>query len=230
MMQDQLERRTIVLAFTTALVLTMMAAWFIVGPFGSAIAAEGSCGDGGGPAATKSSSAMKPALTSGDEQLTMERSDVKVGEAAPDFSLPMYPKGTFTLSEHLGETVVLYFYPGDDTPVCTRQAVAFRDLIDDFEAAGAKIYGVSADSYESHAAFAKKYNLPFPLMVDDGGAVREMYGQPDGADEVQGRITYIIDRDGIVRHTIQEEEDMPRHVTEALEWAQKLATDTEDRD
>jgi peroxiredoxin Q/BCP len=218
MTQNQLEKRTIVLAFTTALVLTLMAVWFIIGPMGSAFAAE--------------TPRMEPQAVSDDAESNMDRVDVEVGEAAPDFSLPAYPKGTFTLSEHLGETVILYFYPGDDTPVCTKQALEFRESMDDFKAANAVVVGVSADSYDSHEAFAKKHGLPMPLLVDEGGAVREMYGMPDGSDEVQGRITYIIDRDGIVRHTILEEEDMPRHVTEALEVAQELAAGTkaEDRD
>jgi peroxiredoxin Q/BCP len=205
MTQDQLEKRTIILAFTTALVLTMMAVWFIIGPFGAAIAAEDN-----------------RITTTSSQDMVMDRVDVKVDEMAPDFSLPMYPAGTFKLSDHRGETVVLYFYPGDDTPVCTKQALEFRQSMDDFRAANAVVVGVSADSYDSHEAFAKKHGLPMPLLVDEGGAVREMFGMPNDAEEVQGRITYIIDGEGKVRHTILEEEDMPRHVTEALEWAERL--------
>jgi len=154
------------------------------------------------------------------------RLDVKVGDKAPDFTLPMYPgNADFTLSDHLGrDTVVLYFYPGDDTPVCTKQAQLFRDHLADFEAAGAKIYGVSADSLDSHKAFALKYGLPFPLLADTDGRVRELFGMPDGQRDIQGRATYIIDGDGVVRHTILEADDMPRHVTEALDWVQRLAT------
>jgi peroxiredoxin Q/BCP len=153
--------------------------------------------------------------------------NVHVDMPAPDFTLPMYPNGQFNLvSQREHEVVVLYFYPEDDTPGCTAQACAFRDNIDLFKEYGAGVYGVSQDPLESHHAFAEKFSLPFPLLIDEGGVVRQLYGMPDPAMEPRARVTYIIDKDGIVRAILgADAERIPadQHVTAALEWVKKLA-------
>ena len=130
-----------------------------------------------------------------------------VGEPAPDFRLPASTGGESALSDFRGKQhVVLYFYPKDDTPGCTKEACAFRDLRAEFEKAGAVILGVSADTLESHHAFAQKYGLPFPLLSDPEHQMIERYGawgervRPDG-QRVTGvlRTTFLIDREGIIR-------------------------------
>ena len=100
----------------------------------------------------------------------------KVNDTAPDFELPDQNGALRSTREFRGRWLVLYFYPRDDTPGCTEQAARFRDTMDEIEALGASVCGVSVDDNASHAAFARKYNLPFPLLADAGGAVAARYG------------------------------------------------------
>lgn len=102
--------------------------------------------------------------------------DLHVGDVAPDFTLPRSGGGTVTLSALRGRPVVLYFYPKDDTPGCTKEACAFRDTRQSFEATGAVVLGVSPDSVAAHNRFAEKYGLPFALLADQDHAVAERYG------------------------------------------------------
>lgn len=159
--------------------------------------------------------------------------NIKVGDSAPDFTLPMYPAGEFTLSElHGRKTVVLYFYPMDDTPGCTAQACAFRDLHEEFGKLDALVLGVSKDSQESHQEFSEKYGLPFALLVDEGGALRQRFGMPDPQVEQRARVTYIIDKQGTVRHIVNagaEPVDVEVHIEEALDWARQLAAEDNQR-
>jgi peroxiredoxin len=100
----------------------------------------------------------------------------QVGELAPDFTLPS-TQGSVRLSEHLAkQPVLLVFYPGDDTPVCTKQLCNYRDHMDVFSDLGVEVLGINPQSESSHAGFAKKYALPFPLLSDEGGAVCRQYG------------------------------------------------------
>ena len=142
---------------------------------------------------------------------------VKVGDRAPDFSLPDAEGKPFRLSERRGRTpVVLYFYPKDDTPGCTREACGFRDQYEEFHRLGAEVVGVSSDSSASHQRFAAKHRLPFTLLADEGGAVRKLYGVPATLGLLPGRVTFVIDREGIVRHVLNSQLDFRRHITEAL--------------
>lgn len=127
------------------------------------------------------------------------------GQPAPDFTLESDTVGTVTLSEQRGKTVVLYFYPKDDTPGCTVQACDFRDNLPRFEGIDALVLGVSADDVESHLAFRDKFDLNFPLLADVGGRVSDLYGVW-GERDVDGRklmgilrSTFIIDADGTIR-------------------------------
>lgn len=99
-----------------------------------------------------------------------------VGEKAPSFMLPDANNKTYQLSDFAGQWLVLYFYPKDDTPGCTKEACHFRDDHQDFSAIGASVIGISADTRASHDAFTKKYNLPFPLLSDPSGQVTASYG------------------------------------------------------
>jgi peroxiredoxin Q/BCP len=121
------------------------------------------------------------------------------GEPAPDFSLSDDTGATVHLADLRGQRVVLYFYPQDDTPGCTRQACALRDDWGDVEATGVRLYGVSPDDVESHTRFREKFRLPFPLLADTDHAVLEAYGfwaerRPGKMGVV--RSTVLIDADG----------------------------------
>jgi peroxiredoxin Q/BCP len=143
---------------------------------------------------------------------------VGVGDTAPDFSLPDRSGRMVRLGDYRGKrAVVLYFYPKDDTPGCTKEACAFRDQYQDFTDAGAEVIGVSSDSEASHAKFSEKHELPFTLVSDRGGAVRKRYGIPATLGLLPGRVTFVIDRQGVVRHVFNSQLQATRHVAEALE-------------
>ena len=148
---------------------------------------------------------------------------IQVGDKAPDFTLPSQAGEQVRLSERLGERiVVLYFYPKDETPGCTKEACAFRDSHEVFTEAGAEVIGVSSDSVAKHAAFAGHHNLPFTLLSDEGGKVRKSYGVPATLGLLPGRVTYVIDRTGTVRHVFNSMTNIDGHVGEALEVVRKL--------
>jgi peroxiredoxin Q/BCP len=124
----------------------------------------------------------------------------KVGEAAPDFDLPDQNGTTHKLHEFAGKWLVLYFYPKDDTPGCTQEACAFRDDLHKLEALGAQVVGISVDDSNSHAEFAKKYHLPFPLLADRTGDVAGRYGALMNfvLFRIAKRYTFLIDPQGKV--------------------------------
>jgi peroxiredoxin Q/BCP len=143
---------------------------------------------------------------------------IKTGDTAPDFSLPDRNGNTVRLSDYRGKkAVVLYFYPKDDTPGCTKEACSFRDQYEVFKDAGAEVIGVSSDSAESHAKFASKYSLPFVLVADKGGAVRKQYGVPATLGLLPGRVTFVIDPQGVVRHVFNSQLQATKHVDEAAQ-------------
>ena len=147
----------------------------------------------------------------------MPVSALAIGTAAPDFELPDQDGNFVRLSAFRGKTaVVLYFYPKDDTRGCTVQACRFRDDFEKFRAAGAEILGISGDSGESHRAFAEKYGLPFRLLSDRDGLVRKLYGVKKRFGVIPGRVTFVIDRGGILRFVFSSLSEPVRHVDEAL--------------
>ncbi len=144
---------------------------------------------------------------------------VQVGDTAPDFTLTSQNGQSVTLKDFLGQKcVVLYFYPKDDTPGCTAESCAFRDSYEDFKNAGAEVIGVSGDSSESHAQFANKYKLPFILLSDAGNKLRKLYGVPSTLGLLPGRVTYIIDKQGIVQYIFNSQLNFKGHVEESLKW------------
>ncbi|SOD40243.1 peroxiredoxin [Nitrosovibrio sp. Nv4] len=121
---------------------------------------------------------------------------LKVGQPAPDFSLPDQDGKTRKLVDFRGQWLALYFYVKDDTPGCTEQACKFRDDIGELKDLGARVVGVSVDDAESHASFAKKYNLPFPLLADSKGEMAARYGSLRGDGSMAKRNTFLIDPEG----------------------------------
>lgn len=143
-------------------------------------------------------------------------SNVAVGDQAPEFELAS-PEGTVKLSDHRGKWVVLYFYPADNTAGCTAEACSFRDAYEDFTDAGAVVIGVSGDSVDSHEKFASKHRLPFTLLADTDGGLRKAYGVGKSLGILPGRVTYVIDPEGVVRDVFSSQLNAKKHQSRALE-------------
>ena len=126
---------------------------------------------------------------------------MKVNEPAPDFSLLDGDGKQWRLSDHRGQVVVLLFYPGDETPVCTRQMCSVRDRWDDYMATGAEVVGISSDSVESHRKFAEHHKLPLRLLSDANGDVSRLYGARSLIPGKVARSVFVIDAKGILRHS-----------------------------
>jgi thioredoxin-dependent peroxiredoxin len=125
---------------------------------------------------------------------------IAVGTQAPDFALPDGDGREWLLSEQRGKVVVLLFYPGDETPICTKQLCSVRDNWDEYVATGAEVVGVSTNSVESHRAFAEHHSLPLRLLADTDGRVRELYGAHSILPGRTARSVFVIDAKGIVRY------------------------------
>jgi peroxiredoxin Q/BCP len=152
---------------------------------------------------------------------------IQVGDKAPDFTLVSQSGERVRLHDRLADrVVVLYFYPKDETRGCTAEACAFRDSHEVFTEAGAEVIGISSDSAGKHAAFADHYKLPFTLLSDEGGRVRKSYGVPPMFGLVPGRVTYVIDRAGTVRHVFNSMTNIGQHVGDALAMVRQLQTET----
>jgi len=148
---------------------------------------------------------------------------VRVGDAAPEFTSTSQTGEQVSLAEFRGnKAVVLFFYPKDGTPVCTKEACSFRDAYEDFVRAGAVVIGVSSDSAESHQAFAGGHRLPFLLLSDADGSLRKAFGVPKTLGFLPGRVTYVIDKEGVVRHVFSSQFSVDRHVAQALAVVRQL--------
>ena len=139
----------------------------------------------------------------------------KEGSPAPAFTVAS-PTGPVSLADYQGKWVVLYFYPADDTTGCTAEACSFRDAYQDFTDAGAVVIGVSGDSAESHEKFSAKHNLPFTLLTDADKSLAKTYGVKKSLGILPGRVTYVIDPDGIVRKIFNSQMRFAKHQEEAL--------------
>ena len=148
---------------------------------------------------------------------------VAVGDQAPDFEAASHDGQAIRLSDYRNEkVVVLFFYPKDGTPMCTKEACAFRDAYEDFIEAGAVVIGVSADSEKSHRKFATTHRLPFILLSDRDGSLRRTFGVPKTIGFLTGRVTYVIDREGVIRLMFDSQMTADRHVEEALAMVREL--------
>jgi thioredoxin-dependent peroxiredoxin len=143
---------------------------------------------------------------------------VTVGSVAPDFTLPSQSGEIVSLGDFLGtRPVVLFFYPKDNTLGCTKEVCAFRDSFEELGRLDAEVIGISSDSVESHKGFAEKHKLPFTLLSNQGSRVRRLYGVPSTFGLFPGRVTYVIDKEGVVRHIFSSQLGVERHVEEALQ-------------
>ncbi len=149
---------------------------------------------------------------------------LEVGEKAPDFKVTTTQGDSVKLSDFVGKkNLVLFFYPKDDSPGCTREACYFRDTKAEFEKRNAVILGVSLDTEASHQRFQEKHSLNFPLISDKGKALSRMFGVLRlGGLLLLKRVTFVIDRDGLIRKVIRSETNMHTHVDAALEALDKL--------
>jgi peroxiredoxin Q/BCP len=149
---------------------------------------------------------------------------IEIGSAIPEFTLPDQDGNMFDINSVAGKkNLVIYFYPKDDTPGCTREACYFRDQFEVFKEADAMIIGISGQSVESHKKFAKKYRLSFTLLSDAGNKVRKQFGVPSGLmGLLPGRVTFVVDKSGKVIYTFNSQTQAERHVNEALRVLKEL--------
>jgi peroxiredoxin Q/BCP len=148
---------------------------------------------------------------------------LQAGDAAPDFTLPAADGKMISLADFRGRSeVVLFFYPKDNTPGCTREACSFRDSFEAFRDAGALVIGISSDSGASHQQFAERFRLPFMLLSDHDGSVRDRYGVAKTLGILPGRVTFLIDRQGIVRFVFTAQFQPAQHVAQALKALEAL--------
>lgn len=146
-----------------------------------------------------------------------------IGASAPEFSLPDGDGNTVNLADQRGTKTILYFYPKDDTPGCTKEACSFRDVNQEIQARGAQIFGVSADGVDSHRDFAEKYGLNFPLLADVDTNVAQAYGvwteKTRGDRTFMGvdRVTFAIDESGQIAN-VWEVSEAETHGQQVLDW------------
>ncbi len=149
---------------------------------------------------------------------------LKTGDTIPDFKLQDQHFDWKTKDDFVGDkSLVLFFYPKDNTAGCTAEACAFRDQYEVFTDAGARVVGVSADSVESHKNFAEKHRLPYTLLSDAGNQLRKTFGVPSSLfGLLPGRVTYIIDEKGVIRHIFNSQLNINRHIVESLEILKRI--------
>jgi peroxiredoxin Q/BCP len=150
---------------------------------------------------------------------------LQAGDVASDFALASHAGDTVRLSDFRGKSeVVVFFYPKDESPGCTAEVCSFRDSFAAFRDAGAEVIGISSDSGESHGRFAGRHGLPFRLLSDPDGSVRAHYGVAKTFGLISGRATFVVDREGIIRHAFSSQFRPTRHVAEALAVLESLRT------
>lgn len=148
---------------------------------------------------------------------------IKIGDHIPEFSLPNQDGEVINITDFIGNPLVIYFYPKDNTPGCTAEACTFRDAYEDFRDLGAEVIGISSDSPETHKNFAEKHRLPFILLADEENVVEDLFGVPKSMfGMLPGRVTYIINEEGIVVHTFSGQLKVKKHVKESLKALGKL--------
>ena len=149
---------------------------------------------------------------------------IQIGDKIPEFTLQNQDGAPVNIMDFIGQkTVVLYFYPKDDTPGCTKEACSFRDQYTVFQDLGCEVIGISSDAPKAHKEFAIKYKLPFPLLADEKKEVRTLFGVPKSLfGLLPGRVTYIIDKTGVVRGIFNSQLNATQHIDEALKVVRGL--------
>jgi peroxiredoxin Q/BCP len=149
---------------------------------------------------------------------------IQIGDKCPDFQLPDANGKMIQISEFIGKKkLVIYFYPKDDTPGCTKEACSFRDSYEDFKDYDCEVIGISSDDEQKHAAFASRHQLPFILLADKDKVARKLFGVPGNLfGLIPGRVTYIIGIDGIVKGVYNSQTNPLGHIEKALELVKGL--------
>ncbi len=152
------------------------------------------------------------------------KKSLKIGDKLPEFQLLDQDGNLFKSDDFVGnQAMVVYFYPKDDTPGCTKEACKFRDEFEVFSDLNVKVIGISSDDVSSHKAFAEKYSLPFSLLADTEKKVRKLFGVPAfGAGLIPGRVTYVIDKEGAVKYVFNNMSEAEKHIDKSLEILKKL--------
>lgn len=149
---------------------------------------------------------------------------LKVGDKLPVFKAKDADGNDFDSLKFVGKKpLAIYFYPKDNTPGCTAEACSFRDQFEDFKDLGAEIIGISSDSVLSHQKFAKQYRLPFILLSDEDKKIRNLFGVPAGLfGLIPGRVTYVVDKNGIIKLIFNSSLMATKHISKALEVIKEL--------
>jgi peroxiredoxin Q/BCP len=154
-----------------------------------------------------------------------KKDTLEIGDTIPSFTLKDQHGKDFNIDLYKGKVpLVIYFYPKDDTPGCTKEACSFRDEFEVFTDLNVKVIGISSDDVASHKNFAEKYQLPFTLLADTEKKVRKLFGVPKSfLGLIPGRVTYIINRHGIIVHIFNNMTNAEKHITESLEAIKRSA-------
>ena len=147
---------------------------------------------------------------------------MKAGDKAPEFILLDQTGKQRSSKQIKNKVLILFFYPKDDTPGCTIEACGFRDKYDLFKILGAEVWGVSNGDSRSHLDFANKNNLPYPLLCDKDNILRKKFGVPKFLGLIEGRVTYVIDSKGIIRHVFEDLLNGPAHIKEAIKVVKEI--------
>lgn len=149
------------------------------------------------------------------------------GDQIPQFSLLDQDSNQVNIADYLGKgPLVIYFYPKDDTPGCTKEACSFRDSYEEFSDAGAQVIGISSDSPSKHKAFADRYRLPFTLLADTNNTVRKAFGvKGDLFGLIPGRVTFVIDKEGVIQHVFDSQMRAEAHMQESLDAIRRIQED-----
>ncbi len=141
---------------------------------------------------------------------------IKVGDKVPSFKLKDQNGKLFSVNNSIGKPMVIYFYPKDDTPGCVKEACKFRDEFEDFLKLGTLVIGISSDNVESHKKFEEKYKLPFTLLADINNDVRKLFGVSKSMIFLPGRVTYVVDKNGIVQYVFNSQFGAEKHIENSL--------------
>ncbi len=150
-------------------------------------------------------------------------SKIEQGDKIPEFEIPDQTGETFRSESLKGKKCVIFFYPKDETPGCTKEACAFRDAYEDFQKADAEVIGISSDGIKTHQSFISNHNLPFTLLSDEDKSVRKMFGVPSNLlGLIPGRVTYVVNSEGIVEYIFNSQLNTQGHIDKALEVIKKI--------